>query len=108
MERSDKDRPKIKVIEHFLLLAKQLGLLQVGTVSIDGTKIDAKASKIKSLRYDRIQALRAKLDAAAARLEAAVKDDPPAPPPGRQTKSDGPRQRHPAQIGASRIAPGIY
>ena len=134
---------------HILLLAKQLGLLQVGTVSIDGTKIDANASKIKSPRYDRIQALRAKLekdiarlvaqaeaadrapgddglslpeeiarretlkaklDAAAARLEAAAKDgagknragkggaaedgadsdDPPAPPPGRQTNLTDP------------------
>ena len=139
---------------HILLLAKQLGLLQVGTVSIDGTKIDANASKIKSLRHDRIQALRAKLekdiarlvaqaeaadrepgddglslpeeiarrqtlkaklDAAAARLEAAAKDragknragkngagkdgtaedgadsdDPPAPPPGRQTNLTDP------------------
>ena len=119
---------------HILLLAKQLGLLQVGTVSIDGTKIDANASKIKSLRYDRIQALRAKLekdiarlvaqaeaadrapgddglslpeeiarrqtlkaklDAAAARLEAAAEDgadsdDPPAPPPGRQTNLTDP------------------
>ena len=35
-----------------LLLAGELGLLKVGMVSIDGTKIDANASKIKSLRYD--------------------------------------------------------
>ena len=55
---------------HILLLAKQLGLLQVGTVSIDGTKIDANASKIKSLRHDRIQALRAKLEKDIARLVA--------------------------------------
>ena len=55
---------------HILLLAKQLGLLQVGTVSIDGTKIDANASKIKSLRHDRIQALRAKLEKHIARLVA--------------------------------------
>ena len=33
---------------HILLLAKQLGLLQVGTVSIDGTKIDANASTAAS------------------------------------------------------------
>lgn len=44
-----------------LLLAGELGLLKVGTVSVDGTKIDANASKIKSVRYDRIQALRRKL-----------------------------------------------
>jgi len=55
---------------HILLLAKELGLLQVGTVSIDGTKVDANASKIKSLRYDRIQTLRAKLESDIAQLVA--------------------------------------
>jgi len=44
-----------------LLMAKELNLLKLGMVSIDGTKIDANASKIKSVRYDRAQALRAKL-----------------------------------------------
>ena len=34
------------------------GLLQVGSVSVDGTKIKANASKAKSLRSDRLQALR--------------------------------------------------
>ncbi len=46
-----------------LLLAKETGLLKVGMVSVDGTKIDANASKIKSLRYDRIQQLRMQLEA---------------------------------------------
>ena len=55
-----------------LLLARELGLLKVGTVSIDGTKIDANASKIKSLRYDRIESLRAKLAADIAELMAAA------------------------------------
>ena len=55
---------------HILLLAKELGLLRLGTVSIDGTKIDANASKIKSLRYDRIQTLRAKLESDIAQLMA--------------------------------------
>ena len=36
-----------------LMLAKETGLLAVGTVSIDGTKMDASASKIKTVRYDR-------------------------------------------------------
>lgn len=53
-----------------LLLAKETGLLKVGTVSIDGTKIDANASKIKSLRYDRAKALRQKLAADIAELTA--------------------------------------
>jgi len=46
-----------------LMLAGEMGLLKVGMVSVDGTKIDANASKIKSLRYDRIQSLRAQLEA---------------------------------------------
>jgi transposase len=46
-----------------LMLAGETGLLKVGMVSVDGTKIDANASKIKSLRYDRIQSLRAQLEA---------------------------------------------
>jgi len=53
-----------------LLLAKELNILKVGMVSVDGTKIDANASKIKSLRYDRIEVLRAKLEADIAALVA--------------------------------------
>jgi hypothetical protein len=44
-----------------LLMARESGLLHLGTVSIDGTKIDANASKIRSVHYDRTQQLRAKL-----------------------------------------------
>ena len=66
-----------------LLLAREAGLLRLGAVAIDGTKIDANASKIRSLRYDRMVALRAKLaaDIAAltARAEAADADDAPDP-----------------------------
>lgn len=51
-----------------LLLARESGLLKLGTVSIDGTKIDANASKIRSLRYDRARALREKLAADIAEL----------------------------------------
>lgn len=62
-----------------LELARELKLLKLGMVSIDGTKIDANASKIKSVRYDRAQALRAKLaeDIAAltARAEAADREE---------------------------------
>jgi len=53
-----------------LLLAKELNILKVGMVSVDGRKIDANASKIKSLRYDRIEVLRAKLEADIAELMA--------------------------------------
>src|SRR5262245_32654673 len=53
-----------------LLLARASGLLRLGTVSIDGTKIDANASKIRSVRYDRAQVLREKLAADIAALTA--------------------------------------
>jgi transposase len=53
-----------------LLLARESGLLRLGMVSIDGTKIDANASKIRSVRYDRAQALREKLAADIAALNA--------------------------------------
>lgn len=56
-----------------LLLARETGLLRLGTVSIDGTKLDANASKIRSVRYDRAQALRARLATDIAALTARAK-----------------------------------
>ena len=53
-----------------LLLARETGLLRLGTVSIDGTKLDANASKIRSVRYDRANELRARLAADIAALTA--------------------------------------
>ena len=44
-----------------LTLAKELKILKVGTVSVDGTKIDANANIHKSVRYDRAVELRAQL-----------------------------------------------
>ena len=44
-----------------LLLAKEQRLLRVGTVSVDGTKVDANANKRNSIRYDRAGALREQL-----------------------------------------------
>ncbi|GCE81992.1 hypothetical protein MSKU9_0133 [Komagataeibacter diospyri] len=46
---------------HVLELARETGLVRLGTVSIDGTKIDANASKYRSIRYDRAKELREKL-----------------------------------------------
>ena len=44
-----------------LKLAREMGVLKVGTVSVDGTKIKANASIHKSLRYDRAAQLEAQL-----------------------------------------------
>jgi transposase len=38
---------------HVLRLAREMGVLKVGTVSVDGTHLDANASKAKNVRYDR-------------------------------------------------------
>jgi transposase len=46
-----------------LKLAKEMKLLKVGTVSVDGTKLKASASKDKNVRYDRAVQLEAQLEA---------------------------------------------
>jgi len=46
-----------------LKLAREMGVLRVGTVSVDGTHIKANASKHRSVRYDRAQELEQKLTA---------------------------------------------
>ena len=68
--RRDNEQAFQAAFAHILLLAKEMNILKVGMVSVDGTKIDANASKIKSLRYDRIEALRAKLEEDIAELMA--------------------------------------
>ena len=66
-----------------LMMAGALGVVRVGMVAIDGTKIDANASKHRSLRYDRARDLRDRLDAdiadLLARAEAADTEDAPDP-----------------------------
>ncbi|MDB5376402.1 MAG: putative transposase [Rubritepida sp.] len=66
-----------------LLIAREAGLLRLGLVAIDGTKIDANASKIRSVRYDRAQALRQKLaeDIAALTAQAEAAGGANAPDP---------------------------
>lgn len=59
-----------------LKLARQMGLVTVGTVSVDGTHIKANASKQKSIRYDRAGELEDKLRTDLDELlERAEKDD---------------------------------
>lgn len=47
---------------HVLELAREMKLLQVGTVSVDGTKLKANASKNRNVRYDRAGELAGQLD----------------------------------------------
>jgi hypothetical protein len=66
-----------------LLLARELKLLKVGLVSVDGTKIEASANKHRSVRYDRagelVQQLELEIAELMARADAADgsdKEDP--------------------------------
>ncbi len=53
-----------------LLLAREMGLLKVGTVALDGTKIDANASKHSALSYEHAGKIEAQLKAEVAELMA--------------------------------------
>jgi transposase len=51
-----------------LLLAQQMGLLKIGNVSIDGTKVHADASKSKAVSYKRLLQIQAQLKEEVAQL----------------------------------------
>lgn len=51
--RRRNQRAFIEAFLHVLKLAREMGVLKVGTVSVDGTHLDANASKSKNVRYDR-------------------------------------------------------
>ena len=52
-----------------LRLAQQLGMVKLGRVALDGTKLRANASKHKAMSYDRLVAKEAAVEAAIAELE---------------------------------------
>lgn len=86
-----------------LLLAREAGLLRVGDVAIDGTKIDANASKIRSVRYDRAGELRSKLaaDIAALTAQAEAADAEDAPDPQALPKEIARREALKAKLDAA-------
>ena len=51
-----------------LLLAREMGVLNLGTVALDGTKIHANASRHSALSYDHAGKLKAQLKAEVAVL----------------------------------------
>jgi len=51
-----------------LLLAQMVGVLQLGTISLDGSKVHADASKSNAVSYKRLQQIKAKLEAEVAEL----------------------------------------
>jgi transposase len=61
--------PELKALfVQILLIAEQTGILKLGTVSLDGTKVKANASKHKALSYDHAQKLEKQLKAEVAEL----------------------------------------
>ena len=66
-----------------LLMARELKLLKVGTVSVDGTKLRANASKRNSIRHDRAvelsEQLRGEIDGLLGEAERADAEDAPDP-----------------------------
>ena len=55
---------------HVLLLARQMGMLELGTVALDGTKIHANASRHSALSWEHASKIEAQLKAEVAELMA--------------------------------------
>lgn len=61
--------PEIKGwFKEILLIGKELGLLKVGNIYIDGTKVQANASRHKAMSYEYIKKLEGQLEAEIAKL----------------------------------------
>ena len=72
-----------------LLLAQEMGLLKLGNISLDGSKVHADASKSKAVSYKRLQEIQTKLEAEVAQLFAlAEKADNSALPEGMDLPSE--------------------
>ena len=57
-----------KLFVEILLLAKEIGLVKIGKVNIDGTKVQANASKHKAMSYGHMEKLEKQLKAEVAQL----------------------------------------
>jgi transposase len=62
--------PLADLLVQSLRLAQRLGMLRLGRVALDGTKLRANASKHKAMSYDRLVAKEAAVEAEIAELEA--------------------------------------
>ncbi len=63
--------PRIEgLFVHVLLLAREMGLLRLGTVALDGTKVQANASRHSALSYEHAGKIEAQLKAEVAELMA--------------------------------------
>jgi transposase len=57
-----------RLFVEILVLARMVGVLQLGTISLDGSKVHADASKSNAVSYKRLLEIRAKLEAEVAEL----------------------------------------
>jgi transposase len=61
--------PDLKALfVEILLIARMVGVLQLGTISLDGSKLHADASKANAVSYKRLLSMKAKLEAEVAEL----------------------------------------
>jgi hypothetical protein len=77
-----------------LLLAREMGMLKMGTVALDGTKIHANASRHSALSYEHAGKIEAQLKAEVGELLAKAEAGGSGGPPGRPV--------NPRRIGAAR------
>ncbi|MBS3762882.1 MAG: IS1182 family transposase [Planctomycetes bacterium] len=59
--RSSNEEAIAEAFLHVLKLAREMGVLKVGTISVDGSLVDANASRYKNVSYERAQELEEKL-----------------------------------------------
>jgi transposase len=66
--------PQIKALfVQVLMLAREVGVLKLGTVALDGTKIHANASRHSALSYEHAGKIEAQLQAASSRSTPVVR-----------------------------------
>src|SRR5437588_7946959 len=88
--------PELKgLFVQVLLLAQQAGVLKLGTISLDGTKLHADASKRKAVSYKRLQELETQLRAEVEELFArAEQSEQPEVPDGLVVREEIARREH--------------
>jgi transposase len=89
-----------------LLLAQEMGLLKLGNISLDGSKIHADASKSKAVSYKRLQQIQTHLEAEVTQLLAlAEQADKSALPEGMDLPAEiGRREERLARLAEAKLA----
>jgi transposase len=99
--------PQLKILfVQVLLLAQEMGLLKLGNISLDGSKIHADASKSKAVSYKRLQQIQTHLEAEVTQLLAlAEQADKSALPEGMDLPAEiGRREERLARLAEAKLA----